>query len=215
MPDQTPLIRKESMRVDQSKFKRSEYAENIHYADMFKINGRHWAILGHGKSRAAMVASNDDRAADLCRDSLAMFIQDGRLYGRFDPGMITDRDDDLFAHYPIDLVVYCISAETTVQVFGEKDREIVSCKPELLAAFSTQHFYPAWALTTVLDPEEHCRLNDPERRACNLLDLLQASPDVPTLLVPWMDSDVAKAELYRQYNGTGIKNLDHFIQKKS
>lgn len=193
-------------------FERSEYVENIHYIDLFTINGLNWAILGHGKSQAAMHASQQRREADLGRDCLALFVINGRLHGRYDPGMISQRDDDLFAPHPIDIVAYCLSEASTVHIFGDDPREIVSCKPELLALFAIHHQYPAYALPHEVSPGEWQRLCDPERRVENLLDLLQQDVSLPILLVPWMESVERKGDLYLQYGESPIKPVDDYIQ---
>lgn len=190
-------------------FQRSEFTDSIHYADLFTINGNNWAIMGHGKSTAARHASKKEASADLGRDCLAFFMINNRLYGRYDPGMIhKGNDNGLFAAHRIDFIAYCLPDTSTKHLFDQSAPKIVSCSCELLAAFSAHHPYPAYMLPNEVTPNEWNRLCDPERRALNMLDLLQKALDVPRLLIPWMESVEEKAELYLRCEPSKIRSLN-------
>lgn len=66
----------------------SPTADSIYYADLFRIAGRCWMIMGSGKSDAARIASEKDRAADLARDSVALIRDGDVLHGRYDLGAL-------------------------------------------------------------------------------------------------------------------------------
>jgi hypothetical protein len=59
----------------------SEHAESIYYADLFRINGKVWALTGTGKSDAGMAATAEKRDDDLARDSVAFVRDEAMLMG--------------------------------------------------------------------------------------------------------------------------------------
>lgn len=192
---------------------KSKYFENIHYSDLFRINGRNWAILGFGKSQAGMHATDGDRSLDLCRDSLALKVENGELYGRFDPGMISaNAEDSLHDFHKIDVIAYCLSENQTNSSFNEPPHSLMQCEPELIGVLNTAHHYPAWALPMHVSPQEMDRLNDPNRRCENFIELVEQDKNVICLLVPWLDSEENKGNLYQSYDGKPQINANDLLK---
>ncbi|MCW8879404.1 MAG: hypothetical protein OQJ89_06775 [Kangiellaceae bacterium] len=183
-------------------FNKSEFADSIYYADLFRIEGKVWMIMGYGKSEAARLASEDDRACDLSRDCVALKVSDNELYGRYDPGALgayNDEDSELHKFHKIDFISYCLSPEQTNEVFVSTARKIIDCDPGLMSKLCVIYPYPAYAAQFAFSPEEIEELADSERRSNTFLKLITASNFKNLVLVPFMSKLESKAELYKNY----------------
>ena len=81
-------------------FEKSEYADSIYYADLFRIDNKIWMIMGHGKSDAARLASNRIEEDDLARDSVAIKVKNNILFAKCDFGAV--RKDKVIFDFEID-----------------------------------------------------------------------------------------------------------------
>lgn len=180
--------------------KKSEYADSIYYADLFKINNKMWMIMGYGKSDAARIASNNDRACDLSRDCVAIREESGSLYGRYDPGALSDPESDLHKFHKIDYVAYCLSPEQSDIRFKGGERFIDSCDLNFLSCLSVVYPYPAYSAQFCFTPKELEQLSDQNRRVEKFHEIVNAVSGCTLLIVPYMDTVEGKANLYRSYN---------------
>ncbi|EOB2877147.1 hypothetical protein ACIL2K_004292, partial [Vibrio vulnificus] len=188
------------------KFTKSKYADSIYYADMFKIEGKIWVILGYGKSEAARIASNKDSDCDLSRDCVALAVISGELYGRFDPGALGsahDESSDLHKFHKIDFIAYCLSPEQTSEAFGNQELVLKNCGRQLMSDFSVVYPYPAYTARYVFSPVEIDELSNPLRRSSKFLELLNHADFDNLLLVPFMENIDSKAALYQNYERNG------------
>ncbi|WWW10908.1 hypothetical protein V7P26_07785 [Arcobacter cryaerophilus gv. pseudocryaerophilus] len=109
------------------KFKKSEYADSIYYADLFRINNKIWMIMGYGKSEVARIASNNIEEDDISRDSTAIKAKDNILEARFDIGAInTELDEEtrneLSKFHKVDYIAYCLSPEQTLEICNDQKK---------------------------------------------------------------------------------------------
>lgn len=183
-------------------FNKSEFADSIYYADLFRIEGKIWMIMGYGKSEAARLASDDDRDCDLSRDCVALKVSDNELFGRYDPGTLgayNDEDSELHKFHKIDFISFCLSQEQTKKIFSSSARKIINCDPNLMSKLSVIYPYPAYTAQFVFSPLEMEELSDPERRSNAFLKLVTDCNFNNLVLVPFMNELESKAELYRKY----------------
>lgn len=175
----------------------SEHAESIYYADLFRINGKVWALTGTGKSDAGRAATAKRRDDDLARDSVA-FVRDGAmLMGRYDPGALNpDMLDDLHALHPLVAVVYCLSETETAKAFANRPLELVDVDPETVGLMLSKSVYPPPMVQHFFDDKELAHLYDDERRLRHWLKLTAGTSGVRWLLAPWMPTAADKGALY-------------------
>lgn len=180
------------------KFSKSPHADTIYYADLFRIDGKIWMIMGTGKSDAARIASGNVNENDLGRDSIAVTLQDGLLVGRHDLGVQgAFADPSQHPLFAIDVMAYCLDAEATGSLPDRQD-ELVKVDMGLMAKLSVLGHYPASALehacSTEVEFEDHA---SPANRARRLLALMTAARFENVFLVPFMSTVEEKAALYR------------------
>lgn len=175
----------------------SEHAESIYYADLFRINGKVWALTGTGKSDAGMAATARKRVDDLARDSVALVRDGAMLMGRYDPGAINpDMLNGLHALHPLVAVVYCLSKEETAKVFADRRLELIDVDPATVGLMLANSVYPAPMAQHFFDDIELDNLCSTERRFRQWLQLTAGVPTVRWLLAPWMPSAAEKGALY-------------------
>ncbi len=158
-----------------NEFTKSKYASTIYYADIFRINKKNWMLLGHGKSEAGILASNNDRGCDLSRDCVALTVKSGKLYGRYDPGALGKHhceDSELHKFHNIDYIAYCLSPEQTAKLYKFKEIEMTNCDRKLMSRLSVIYPYPAYTAHFAFNPVELKRLSDPERRTNTFYKLM-------------------------------------------
>lgn len=175
----------------------SEHAESIYYADLFRINGKVWALTGTGKSEAGRAATAKKRDDDLARDSVA-FVRDGAtLMGRYDPGAINpEMLDGLHALHPLVAVVYCLSEAETAKAFANRPLELVDVDAETVGLMLSKSVYPPPMVQHFFDDNEVALLYNDERRLRHWLKLMAGTSGVRWLLAPWMPSAADKGALY-------------------
>ena len=175
----------------------SEHAESIYYADLFRINGKVWALTGTGKSDAGRAATAKKRDDDLARDSVA-FVRDGAmLMGRYDPGALNpEMLNDLHALHPLIAVVYCLSETETAKAFANRPLELVDVDPETVGLMLSKSVYPASLVPHFFDDDEQAYLYNDERRLLQWFKLTASASSVRWLLAPWMPTAADKGALY-------------------
>jgi hypothetical protein len=175
----------------------SEHAESIYYADLFRINGKVWALTGTGKSAAGMAVTGGKREDDLARDSVG-FVRDGALLrGRYDPGALNpEMLDDLHALYPLAAVVYCLSEDETTKMFAHRPLGLLDVDPGMVAILLSKSIYPAPLAQHFFDDNELDYLCDNGRRYQHWLKLTNGTSGTRWLVAPWMPSAAEKAALY-------------------
>jgi len=179
------------------KLRASEHAESIYYADLFRINGKVWALTGAGKSDAGRAATAKNLDDDLARDSVA-FVRDGEaLMGRYDLGALNpEMLGDLHALHPLVAVVYCLSEAETAKAFASRPLGLVDVDPETIGLMLTSSVYPAAMAPHFFDDSELAYLYNGERRWRHWLKLTAGVAGVRWLLAPWMPSAADKGALY-------------------
>ena len=175
----------------------SEHAESIYYADLFRINGKVWALTGTGKSDAGRAATAKRRDDDLARDSVA-FVRDGAmLMVRYDPGALNpEMLNDLHALHPLVAVVHCLSETETATVFANRPLELVGVDPETVGLLLSKSVYPSPIVQHFFDDNELAHLYNDERRLRHWLKLTVGTSGVRWLLAPWMPTAADKGVLY-------------------
>ncbi len=175
----------------------SQHAASIYYADLFRINGKVWALTGTGKSDAGMAATARKRADDLARDSVA-FVRDGTvLLGCYDQGAVNPEiPDDVCALHPLAVVVYCLSQPQTGQLKSGRPLGLVDVDAETVGRLLTQKAYPAKLAPYFFDAAELAYLCDGERRLRHWLSITNGVQGTRWLLAPWMPSAADKGALY-------------------
>lgn len=174
----------------------SEHAESIYYADLFRIEGKAWALTGTGKSDAGMVATARKREDDLARDSVAFFHKDGVLMGRYDPGAINPDLQVLHPWHPLVAVVYCLSQGETDKAFANRPLALVDVDPETIGLLLSKSVYPAPCVPYFFDDDEQAYLYNDQRRLQQWSKLTASAPNVRWLLAPWMPTAADKGVLY-------------------
>ena len=185
-------------------FEKSPYADSIYYADLFCINKKNWMIMGHGKSEAARIANNKDKAKDFSRDSTAIALDDNILKGRYDAGAINldleeSKRNNLHKFHEIHYIAYCLSEDDTKQIFSTKLPSIIECQIELMSQYSTIFPYSAVTAPYVFSEKELCELQNRERRQRKFYELVKGAKGIKLLLVPFMPTVNEKAKLYNEY----------------
>lgn len=180
-----------------ARMRASEHAESIYYADLFRINGKVWALTGSGKSDAGRAATATKPDDDLARDSVA-FVRDGAmLMGRYDPGALNpEMLDDIHALHPLVAVVYCLSEAETAKAFANRPLELVNADAETVGLMLSKSLYPAPMVQHFFDDNELSYLYNDLRRLSHWLKLTEGVHGVRWLLAPWMPSAADKGALY-------------------
>ena len=178
----------------------SEHAESIYYADLFRINGKVWALTGTGKSDAGRAATLSKQEDDLARDSVA-FIRDGTtLMGRYDPGAINPALlNSLHTMHPLATVVYCLSEQETAKAFANRPLELVQVDTETGGLLLSASVYHAPLFEHFFDDNESAYIYNSERRLRHWLQLTAGATNTRWLLAPWMPSASAKGALYASF----------------
>lgn len=174
----------------------SDHAESIYYADLFRINGKVWALTGTGKSDAGMAATARKREDDLARDSVAFLPENEMLMGRYDPGAINPELHELHAWHPLVAVVYCLSQEETDKAFANRPLELVDVDPKTIGLLLSKSVYPAPLVPHFFDDDEQAYLYNDERRLLQWFKLTASASSVRWLLAPWMPTAADKGALY-------------------
>ena len=186
------------------KFIKSEYADSIYYADLFRINDKVWMIMGYGKSNAARIASSNNRDNDLSRDATAIKVENNILKARVDFGAINieleqSKRDELHRFYNVDYIVYCLSPEQTEDIFHKNERKIVQATLEDMSYCSTIYPYSGSAAQLVFSNDELTYLNNQEKRIERFKEIVSQAKNIELLFMPFMDTIEQKAELYQKY----------------
>jgi hypothetical protein len=184
-------------------FKKSEYLDSIYYADLFKIEGKVWMIMGCGKSTAARIASNKEEDADIARDGVALIEKAKKLFGRYDvggTGAHTDPGSALHALHQIDFVAFCLNQQETLEAFGDKPKSIISTTAEIMARLSVVNPYPASLARHLCTSEEFAFYEDPKCRESRFLEHISSTGFSNFLLIPFMPSTEEKAALYVEHS---------------
>ena len=122
----------------------SEHAESIYYSDLFRINGKVWALTGTGKSSAGRAASLRLADDDIARDCVAFIRDKDVLMARYDPGALnTSLLDTLHKPHPLAAVVYCLSESETAKAYAGKALKLVPETPENIGWLLSKSMYPA------------------------------------------------------------------------
>jgi len=175
----------------------SEHAESIYYADLFRINGKVWALTGTGKSDAGMAATAKKRDDDLARDSVAFVRDEAVLMGRYDPGALNpELMESLHALHPLVAVVYCLSEVETAKTFANRPLELVEVDTATVGLLLSKSIYPAPLVQHFFDDSELDGLYNDKRRLLHWMKLTAGVPGVRWLLAPWMPSAADKGALY-------------------
>lgn len=170
----------------------SAHADSIYYADLFRINGKVWALMGHGKSEAGRAATLCSKVDDLARDSVA-FIRDGdALTGRYDQGAVAGNE----AVHRVEAVVFCLNASETAKVFANRPLELREAPPELLGGLMSDLPYPAALVDHFFDAREAADLRNPLRRVARWEALTAGVMGTRWFLAPFMATASAKGGLY-------------------
>lgn len=186
------------------KFIKSEYADSIYYADLFRINQKIWMIMGYGKSEAARIASNKNRDDDIARDATAIKVENNILKARLDFGAMNaeleqSKSDELHRFYTVDYIIYCLSPEQTENIYNQNERKIVKTTLEEMSLYSTIYPYSGTFAQAVFSNDELAYLNNKERRIDKFKEIVSQAKNVELLFMPFMDSIQQKAELYQKY----------------
>lgn len=181
------------------KFKKSEYADSIYYADLFRINNKIWMIMGYGKSEAARIASYNIIEDDISRDSTAIKVKDNILEARYDIGAInTELDDKFLEFHKVDYIAYCLSPEQTSEICIDQ-KKIMNVPLDIMSILSTTYPYTGIGVNMVFSPMEVMYLNDRERRIKKFKEIVSQAKNIKLLLVPYMETLEEKANLYKEY----------------
>ncbi len=185
-----------------SKFEPSEYASTIYYADMFRIREKVWMIMGYGKSRGGMIASEGNRADDIARDSVAIRCNGGTVQGRCDFGAISpEADPELSRFYDLSNIAYCLSPEQTQSFYGDSPKLIRQCDLGVIAEMSVTYPYPAAFAPHVFPLSALMEHSNDEMRVSRFKKVLNEAEGKPNLLlVPFMPSIEDKASLYKAFD---------------
>ena len=175
----------------------SEHAESIYYADLFRNNGKVWALTGTGKSDAGRAATARKREDDIGRDSNA-YVRDGvMLKGRYDPGAINPGLlESLHTFHPVVAVVYCLSEQETAKAFANRPLELIDVDSGTLGLMLSKSLYPPPMVQHFFDDKELAFLYDDARRLRTWLQMTSGCQNVRWLLSPWMPSADEKGALY-------------------
>jgi hypothetical protein len=182
----------------------SDAAENTYYADLFRIGGRNWMILGYGKSRAAQIASAEDREAMYGTDSIAILRRGDELWARYDLGTLprsSHQSPELWTPRRLDAIVYCLNETQTREASGaqEQARTLIRSDAARLASLCATYPYPAYMAPQFFRASEYARLCDPVRMQRRFAELTHGVRGTELLLVPHMPSVEEKAALYRAH----------------
>ena len=186
------------------KFKKSEYADSIYYADLSRINNKIWMIMGYGKSEAARIASNNIEEDDISRDSTAIKAKDNILEARFDIGAInTELDEEtrneLSKFHKVDYIAYCLSPEQTLEICNDQ-KKIIDVSLDKMSICSSIYVYPGCGAQMVFSQKELIDLNDTKRRITKFKEIVSQVKDIKLLFIPYMETLEEKANLYKEYN---------------
>ena len=175
----------------------SDKLDSIYYADLFKIKDQIWMITGAGKSKAARLASNYNKDADLARDAVAMLRDNNTLYGRWDAGAFNPTKD-IDPWYKLDFIAHCLTEEETQKFYSNKPAIIEEINNSLLATFLAGyiHIYPIFMARNLISIEKYMWLRDPQKRINRFLELTNKIIITRFMMVPWMNSIEEKALLY-------------------
>lgn len=188
------------------KFTKSEYLDSIYYADLFRIYGKIWMIMGCGKSEAGRIASNKEIDADIARDGVAITGKDNKLFGRYDLGATgahADPASALQAFHPIDFIAVCLDKQETAKIFGNGQRKLITTTAEELAKLSVLNPYPAALAKFVCSSDEIEVYADPKLRERKFMEIISSTGFDTFLLVPFMASADEKAALYVEHSKNG------------
>jgi len=145
----------------------SDKLDSIYYADLFKIKNKVWMITGAGKSKAARMAVDNNKEADLARDAVAIFRDNDILYGRYDPGAFNPTLG-IEPWSKLDFIAHCLTEEETQRFYPKASKNIEVINNKLLAAFLGEyiHIYPIFMVnkTETFSVEQYLWLQDPQRR---------------------------------------------------
>lgn len=180
----------------------SLFAENIYYADLFRLNDTIWMIAGCGKSKAAQIIVGSNRDNDLGRDAIAIKSEDGTMFGRYDPGAINPNLEELHRFYKIDYIAHCLTENQSKELrcyLGLTELSIMKVDRNLVAKFLVDYPYPGFTIKHFFDEEECKRLLNQKRRYCKFLEITEKSVNTKFVVVPWVNSLEEKAALYQKF----------------
>ncbi len=180
-------------------FEKSEYADSIYYADLFRIDNKIWMIMGHGKSDAARLASNRIEEDDLARDSVAIKVKNNILFAKCDFGAVR-KDKVIFDFHEVDNVIYCLSPDETLVVYNNEQKIIKKTNVEFMAVCSSIFIYPGVMAQHFFSDEEFENLENTERRINKFKEIVSQANNCKLLLMPYMNTLEEKAELYKSTN---------------
>jgi hypothetical protein len=178
---------------------KSEYLDSIYYADLFKICGKVWMIMGSGKSGAGRIASNLEKDSDLARDGVALIAKNNQLFGRFDlgaSGVHADQDSPLDELHQIDFIAFCLDVQQTAALYNDAPQVLRSTTAEIMARLSVFNMYPASMARNLCTPDEFAYYASPALREEKFKELVLSTGFASFLLVPFMATVQEKANLY-------------------
>lgn len=173
--------------------------ESIYYADLFRINGKIWMIQGHGKSNAAMIATNNERADDLSRDATTIIRDKKDIYGRWDIGGINKEKPDLHKLHKLDYIAFCLDERMTDNgLFSGIKENIIETDLKTYVNLCSVYPYPGYIAGKQIFSDMELRyFSDRSLMALRFMELLYGEVNVKLLLVPFMESVEKKAQLYK------------------
>ena len=175
--------------------------DNLYYADLFRINDRHWMILGFGKTRAARIASEREDEAMIATDSVAVVRKGDVLWGRYDPGAYRPDSPELSTLHRLDVIAYCLNQEETRKAFKRREEtlEIVEVGAEFISGLCANYPYPGVMVPHFFSPQEALHFADPDRMMKQFTELTRGCRGTRFLLVPYVLTVEDKADLYKNY----------------
>lgn len=177
----------------------SPYIDALYYADLFRINGKIWMIMGEGKTTAARIASKEVKNDELALDGVALALHGGRLVGRFDLGggeASADHTDSPF--FRIDRIAFCLDERQTSEAPRSVSKtELHAVSAKQMAYMAVKKDFPGWgAKRAGMSEADYRKYADRDRREAKFFDLLTESNFRDFVFVPYMKTVADKAALY-------------------
>ncbi|WP_431823546.1 hypothetical protein [Burkholderia sp. F1] len=177
----------------------SPYVGSLYYADLFRISGKIWMIMGEGKTAAARIASKEVGSDELALDGVALAIQGGQLVGRFDLGggeASADHTDSPF--FLIDRIAYCLDERQTSEAPRSVSRtELHAVSANQMAYMAATKPFPGWgAKRAGMSEADYRKYEDRDRREAKFFELVTQANFRDFVFVPYMKTVADKAALY-------------------
>lgn len=160
-------------------------------------------ITGGGKSKAAIIACNNDvEKNQFSSDSVALIQNNNILYGRNDRGVVPKdpiKREKYHSFHKIDYIAHCLTPDETKILYEHNHLAIMKVDAVSLNSKLSDRMYPALPLRHFFNEEQYNWLANRKRRSDRFLELTKGIIDTKFLLIPWMKTLEEKASLYSSF----------------